>query len=252
MKVKSNTTYSASVDLDGKSIDLPLSQKPSTVMLTYPDRLFASKDGKQLVFGYLIDDPDCDSPLDSEGEGIIYTARRGAGAEEHANFRKWRGLNDNWERDPSVAIDPFVVTLDIYEHGGIAYSIQNEGVQDRFDTARGGAIWVPDQAARENIQSIADRDGAPLQKVIRDYVRGVLESYNSWLNGDCYGFVVEKYTQTDDGKYEPDGEPSVIYGIIGSKYAFEELDADIDAIAQSDQLDKVKPAPVRKSAGRKP
>jgi hypothetical protein len=47
----------------------------------------------------------------------------------------------------------FAVPLDIYEHGGIAYSISGEGMQCRWDTTSVGAVWVPDECALDNIQT---------------------------------------------------------------------------------------------------
>ncbi len=47
--------------------------------------------------------------------------------------------------------DKFAVLLDVYEHGGISYSVSGGGMQCAFDTARGGAVWVPSDAAREEI-----------------------------------------------------------------------------------------------------
>jgi hypothetical protein len=44
------------------------------------------------------------------------------------------------------------VPLDIYEHGGIVYSVAGTGMQCRWDTARVGAVWVPDTTAEENIR----------------------------------------------------------------------------------------------------
>lgn len=49
--------------------------------------------------------------------------------------------------------NPFAVELDIYEHGGVAYSVSGTGMQCRWDTSRGGAVWVPDADALDNIKS---------------------------------------------------------------------------------------------------
>ena len=48
---------------------------------------------------------------------------------------------------------PFAVSLDIYEHGGVAYSVSGGGMQCQWDTSRGGAVWVPDEDALDNIRS---------------------------------------------------------------------------------------------------
>ena len=48
---------------------------------------------------------------------------------------------------------PMAVMIDIYEHGGISYSVSGHGMQCRFDTTSGGAIWVPCKEAESNIRS---------------------------------------------------------------------------------------------------
>ena len=48
---------------------------------------------------------------------------------------------------------PLAVLLDIYDHGGVVYSVTGHGMQCRWDTTRGGAIWVPDEDAEDNIRS---------------------------------------------------------------------------------------------------
>jgi hypothetical protein len=57
--------------------------------------------------------------------------------------------------------DPLAVPLDVYEHGNVAYSISGNGPQDKFDTAGGGALWIPDSAARENIEYLALKSFLP-------------------------------------------------------------------------------------------
>lgn len=44
--------------------------------------------------------------------------------------------------------------IDIYEHGGVAYSLAGEGMSCRWDTSRDGAIWAPDRDVLENLESI--------------------------------------------------------------------------------------------------
>lgn len=48
--------------------------------------------------------------------------------------------------------DPLAVLLDIYEHGGVSYSVAGGGMQCRWDTSTGGAVWVPDSCAKDNIR----------------------------------------------------------------------------------------------------
>lgn len=51
--------------------------------------------------------------------------------------------------------NPLAVSLDIYEHGGQAWSLSGSGTQCKWDTANGGGLWVPSAAATEVIKSNA-------------------------------------------------------------------------------------------------
>jgi len=50
----------------------------------------------------------------------------------------------------------YAVLLDVYEHGGIAYSLSGDGMQCQFDTARAGAVWVPDDCCVDEIKRRAE------------------------------------------------------------------------------------------------
>lgn len=45
----------------------------------------------------------------------------------------------------------YAVLLDVYEHGARAYSLSGGGMQCRWDTSRGEAVWVADAYAKEEI-----------------------------------------------------------------------------------------------------
>ncbi|WP_126448015.1 hypothetical protein [Sulfuricystis multivorans] len=49
--------------------------------------------------------------------------------------------------------NPLAIPLDIYEHGGFAYSVSGTGMNCLWDTSRAAAVWVPDQDAIDNILS---------------------------------------------------------------------------------------------------
>lgn len=48
--------------------------------------------------------------------------------------------------------NPHAVVLDIYEHSGTHYSISGGGMQCQWDTASGGAVWVPSKDAAAEIE----------------------------------------------------------------------------------------------------
>ncbi len=98
----------------------------------------------------------------------------------------------------------YAVVLDVYEHSGIAYSIAGSGTQCQFDTARGGAVWVPDACAIENFG----------EKSAHEYAKSCVETYSAWANGECYGYVIEKH---------PGGHVESCWGFIGNSDAQEQL-----------------------------
>lgn len=52
--------------------------------------------------------------------------------------------------------DKDAVLLDLYEHGGMSYSIIGQGMNCPWDTSRGVAVWVPDGCARDEIDRRAE------------------------------------------------------------------------------------------------
>ena len=54
-------------------------------------------------------------------------------------------------RDAGELGDRDAVLLDLYEHSGVAYSVSGHGMQCRWDTSSGAAVWVPSETAREEI-----------------------------------------------------------------------------------------------------
>lgn len=55
------------------------------------------------------------------------------------------------------------------------------------------------------------------------YAKGVVEEYNAWLSGDCWGVCVEVFGADGDQVSE-----DACWGFIGEKYAREELEAQVE------------------------
>ncbi len=92
--------------------------------------------------------------------------------------------------------EPLAIMLDIYEHGGRSYSIAGTGMQCRFDTARGGAFWVPDECARENIVHQANVQLLPSGVKFEPITIGDTPLVNVSLplsSGASYQFTKETY-----------------------------------------------------------
>ena len=141
-----------------------------------------------------------------------------------------------WERAKEAGEigNPLAVMLDVYEHGGVAYSISGEGMNCRWDTSHGGAVWVPDGCAADNIRSAVLRkpeahgaDAATLQKLMAEeaerYCRSCLDTYNAYRNGDVYGVVVYVIDrETGERIEEEDAECWGYYGVTDASEVLEE------------------------------
>ena len=104
-----------------------------------------------------------DSIEDALGDGFVF--RQG-----NRNF-------PNYEADFDPADYPEVdhwFVLDVYEHGGIVYSLTGEGHQCQWDTARGGAIL-----------GITECD-EPI-----NVARYLLKEINEYVNGEVYWYAIE-------------------------------------------------------------
>ncbi len=136
-------------------------------------------------------DSDTENPLDWDGSWTLYSFGR-----RHGNFRNPEELglsleqdSDGWpvvqnpglRRKMAVGLAFFV---SYYEHSGVQWSLPGEGMQCRWDSVRcaGLLVWM-NKPSDMGARTYEDR---------KKDARGCLEIYNSWLNGDCYYWMVEQ------------------------------------------------------------
>lgn len=213
-----------------------------------------------------------------------------------AEFDWEKLLEEAWHacRQAGTIGDMLAVLLDVYEHSGMVLSVSGTGYQCAWDTTTGGALWVPDDVARDEILKrrapvytkgrVVDnrktrsnrrytvetlglgKEGmtfyadvkhpsfehwheafdflqqlevevtrsieAAQEAAAREYAHQVLESYNSWLAGDCWGFICYAI----DLKTQTIVEKDSCWGFVGQEWAEEALD---DAIASALNLPPV-------------
>jgi len=225
-------------------------------------------------------------------------------AEYFFNLRYWSEVTDEWQKrlaplasllteseaesawerafEAGALGNSLSVLLDIYEHSGISYSIAGSGMQCRWDTSSAGAIWVPDDDAKENIlynvlrtigigevkwfgacgskedpinarysldvgatwigegsswnwnQAMAAMMDASCRKFdprelgrlmaaeAKNYCKGVLEEYNSWVNGEVYGVVVYVIDRETGDLINSDDDEC--WGFVGRDHAEQSLE----------------------------
>lgn len=79
--------------------------------------------------------------------------------------------------------------LDYYEHGQGAYSLAGEGMQCQWDTSDNAGILIWEHSPKE-------MGAKTLEERAKD-ARNFLETYNNWMNGYVYGYIIE----TVDGEH---------------------------------------------------
>jgi len=112
--------------------------------------------------------------------------------------------------------NPYAVMLDVYEHGGIAYSLSGDGMQCQWDTARAAAVWVPSKALIPEIEIHADAETRANRA--RELAKEAADQCTDWCNGNCFSIVVVTY---DKAGNETDHD--ICSGFVGDDYAYKAL-----------------------------
>lgn len=187
--------------------------------------------GNKIIIGYTAQD-DFDAEA-CERDWNIYTAHRSSSWKELYNFREALGLDESYQKDASIIANRWAVKLDVYQHGGVQYSVSDEGIQRQFDTARGGAVWVPDESLESYFESMHQGFGATARDV-DDFCRGCLEEYNAIANGEIYGVCVD--TLDASGKIINNES---VWGFIGRDHAVESLTQDYFNPAVAELMERI-------------
>lgn len=219
--------------------------------LSYSDSIihhfWKPKNSDVIVVGYIVHDDNCDSPLTyTEGSGKIesnghwkhHIGRDSYGCpqyDEQIEFvRRLRGVHpdDDTTQDIIEVAEslwqelwargkigtPYAVPLKEKYHGGYE-EVENS------ENARIDAVWIPDNAALEHINSYPESERRIRAK---ELFEAVIDEYNKWAEGDCYGAVVDIFIRRGDD-YELDNSEAC-WGYIGNDHAEQELKFEFEAI----------------------
>lgn len=129
-------------------------------------------------------------------------------------------LEQMWGEPEYFPGDRDAQLLACYEHGGQVWSLSGDGMQCRWDTSNRAGVFVPDTCLRDQLDS-DEKNGKDRVAQARVYCKQFLESYNSIINGDVYGCVVETFDLEGEQVDE-----DACWGFVGSKYAEETLKSE--------------------------
>lgn len=104
--------------------------------------------------------------------------------------------------------DPDAVLLDVYEHSGVVYSVSGTGMQCQFDTSNGGAVWVPEEFAREEVtrRAVVYRHGMIQSSTLGSHKVWTFQldgeekatgTFSSW--GECFEAASKRVEGIDGG-----------------------------------------------------
>lgn len=148
----------------------------------------SAKVGDKLILVYAVqDEHEHLSVEDLIGDGMGQLYKR------HAGGLAKIGLDRDGNLDLGLKPDKDAVLLDCYIHSSERWSIHSDAsVGRRFDTARGGGVWVPDDCLRSQLDD-DEKDGKDRRAQAVLYAEQFLAQYNAIINGEVYGIVTETY-----------------------------------------------------------
>lgn len=155
----------------------------------YGDEPLFVKDkyGEILKVSFYIDEyPEDPRNWDNLGTMIIYWSRYHLG-DDHQNKTKeawldfFRKIQSEEEQDNFCWLPIF-----IYEHGGI--TISTGDFCDKWDSGFAGFIYV----SKVNFYSQTCFEGCDWKEKAKQILKGEIEIYRNYLEGDVYGFSIEE------------------------------------------------------------
>ena len=95
-------------------------------------------------------------------------------------------------REYAARTGSMLFPLFMYDHSGICLSLSNSRYpfNDRWDAGQLGYVLVDRQKALEKLGK--KRMSKKLRRRITQIIEAEVDTYNSYLSGDVYGYVVEK------------------------------------------------------------
>lgn len=176
-----------------------------------PLRTFKFNDGRQFEI-YRDDDPDSPRNWDNLGTMVCFHKRYQLGDMEHGlrqeEFAQWSEVEEWLRRKMDAAI---VLPLYLYDHSGLRIKVGSfAGLPQghaEFDSGQIGFIFVTNATIK------AEYGDDKANERAETHLRGEVETYDQYLRGDVYGFVLRKPPCGECG--EPGDEEHSCWGFYG-------------------------------------
>lgn len=211
LKVITKRRYLLSVEVNDETRELDLTHQGEE------STIIQEENETKIVVGYLVQDSDCENPLDNDGCGKIHSLGR-----HHIN------RIDIDEAKSILESDNEAVPLSYFEHGQCLWDVQHGEKISRcpdmqWDGVGFAGVWVPDDSCRENIHMTAGNDEKKRYAKAVKCAESACEQYTSWSNGDCWGVCVDTFDKATGEKIADDA----CWGHVGSEWAEQALKEQI-------------------------
>ena len=178
-----------------------------------------------------------DSPRDWDNLGKIVAFHKRYNLGDKTDIRSdmfngWAAMEKHLIKVKKACV---ILPIYMYDHSGITINTTGFGAidSDRWDWGQIGFIYCTAEDIRKNwsVKSINKKLKESAEKVLL----GEIETYDQYLRGDVYGYVVTSTEKCNLGHEHENNEESV-WGFYGTE------DAITDAKAAVDSLTERKPA----------
>lgn len=166
-------------------------------------------------------DQDCTSPLEFD-DGVTVTYKKGSRytlGNAPVDAEEFEHIGAEIDADRLIGLPVYA-----YIHGRT--TLNTTGFSCPWDSGQSGYIYISKATALEwqgGKVLTAKRRAACLESL-----RSVVSEFSKWLNGDCYGYIIE----------DPDGEHlDSCWGFIGDEYAMQAARESADYYAKKAEED---------------
>lgn len=190
-----------------------LKLKGKNKMRTEATKVFNLKGNRTLK---IYQDTDTDSPRDWDNLGrMVCFHRRYNLGDKHdykqSDFKSWVELESELMKQGATIIMP----LYLYDHSGI--TISTAPFSCRWDSGQVGFIYCTREDIKKNwnIKKVTQEKREHARRILE----GEVKTYDQFLTGEVYGFVIEKEVKCDECGHIEDDHIDSCWGFYGSDVA---------------------------------
>jgi hypothetical protein len=178
-----------------------------------PVETYPLKNGRVLEIHYDEDASDPRKEFDNLGTMICFHRRYSLGDDHNYDsndFDGWNAIEARIRKDNDVAV---ILPLYLYDHSGI--TMNTTGFHCPWDSGQVGFIFIAKDKVRYEYS--VKRISRKLRERVAGYLRSEVETYDQFISGQVYGYVVREAPTVDEDGDEIEGdEVDSCWGFYGS------------------------------------